>query len=170
MLCILALCLVVSVGNVKALPPASSASVQCKGNAAGTGADITTCPVGQQLWVFWTQSPSNAVVEVKVLYQSSPTAAAVTVIDQTGLTAASDSGAPTFTVAQTGTYYVMVIGAYDVPLGSATIASATIFVLQESVFGALAAVGAGFAAFAVFKVRGKHTDKAGLTQYIKSYS
>jgi plastocyanin len=164
MLCILALCLVVSVGNVKALSLATSASVQCKGNSAGTGPDITACSEGQQIWVFWTQSPPSTVVEVKVL---SP--GGTTVIDQTNLQA-SASGTPTFTVTQAGTYYVLILGANNIVLQTKTIASATIFAMPESVFGALAAVGAGFAAFAVVKIRGKHTDKTGLTQYIKSYN
>jgi hypothetical protein len=162
MLCIIALCLVVSVGTVKALAPATSASVQCKGNSAGTGPDITTCPHGQQIWVFWTQSPLSTVVEVKVQFQDG-----TTVIDQTNLQA-SASGTPTFTVTQSGTYYVMILGAYNIILGTKTVASATIFAMPESVFGALAAVGAGFAAFAVVKIRGKHTDKTALTQYIKA--
>ena len=135
---------------VSATTQATTASVHVKNNSAGSGADITQCNTGTNLWVFWTQYPaSNTVVEVKII---APNGAVV--YDQTGLTTSDGtSGIVTFTASQAGTYYVIVIGANNVVLGTNRIASATVFALPESALGALTATTAAFGAFGAFALR-----------------
>lgn len=144
--CVVALSMTCLV-HAKTVPQASSASVNIYANSAGTGSDVTQCSVGTQLWVFWTQSPNPSTVEVKIVGPNG-----VTVYDASGL-AASASGTIKFTLSQSGTYYVIVIGAENVILGSDVIASATVFVLPESALGALAATTAAFGALGVFTLR-----------------
>ncbi len=143
-LCVMALILGTSLAS--ALPLATTASVHNKDNSAGTGLDITECSVGTHIWVFWTQSPANTEVEIQAFDPDGNT-----IVDVSHLTA-SQSGSIDFSITAVGVYYVQVVGAYNKVLHSASIASATIFVLPESIFGTLAAIGAGFAAFGTVKV------------------
>ncbi|MCL5949132.1 MAG: hypothetical protein M1490_01480 [Candidatus Bathyarchaeota archaeon] len=135
--------------------PASAASINAKDNAAGTGPAISECQVGTTLWLFWTQSPStDTTVEIKIYAPDGTLVHDVANLHQ------SDSGTDLlkFTAAQTGIYYIVVLGAYNVVIGSELIAAQTILVLPESQFGGLAlatAVFAAFGAFSVYKTRHK---------------
>lgn len=132
------------VSLVSALPLATSGSVHVRNNAAGTGSDIIACLVGQQLWVFWTQSPDNTWVTVEVVNPDN-----VIMVNQANRVA-SDSGSITFTVVKAGTYWVLIRGANDAVIGSDIIASATVLLpLPESALGSLMAVATGLGAFAL---------------------
>jgi len=129
--------------------PASSASINAKDNAAGTGPGISECQVGTTLWLFWTQSPSSGTtVEIKIYAPDGTLVHDVANLHQ------SDSGTDLlkFTATQTGIYYIVVLGAYNEVIGSEEIASQTILVAPESQLGGLTVAAAAFAAFGAFSV------------------
>ena len=129
--------------------PAYGASITAKDNAAGTGPNISGCQAGTTIWLFWTQAPSiDTTIEVKVY---APDGALIK--DIAGLHQ-SDTGTDLlkFTTTQSGVYYIVVIGAYNVVIGTDHVASQSLFVLPESNLGGVAIFAAVFAGFGIFGV------------------
>ena len=141
---------VLSAANfVRADTPAYAASITTKDNAAGTGPDISGCQVGTTLWLFWTQSPSSGTtIEIKVYAPDGTLVKDVADLHQ------SDSGTDLlkFTTAQSGVYYIIVVGAYNDVIGTDHVASQSVLVLPESDLGGIAVFSAVFAAFGLFGV------------------
>jgi hypothetical protein len=118
-------------------------------NSAGTGLGISQCPIGTTLWLFWTQSPSSGtIIEIKIYAPDGTLVKDVANLHQ------SDSGTDLlkFTTTQSGIYFIVGLGTYNVIIGSDHIASQTVLVLPESQLGGLAVIAATFAAFGVFGV------------------
>lgn len=126
-------------GAAHSTPNAISATVSVKAAIDGSGPDIVEIPVGIPLYVFWDSAPTGSTVTINIVAPD-------------GFTISNPDfeveNAPImFTPDQQGTYYVVVYGASDSILQIPIKALATVNVVPESAFGALAAVGAGLAAF-----------------------
>ena len=149
---VLFLCVLVAlsaISFVRADTPAYAASITTKAYADGTGPDISESQIGTTLWLFWTQSPGNgSTIEIRVYAPDGSLIKDVSNLYQ------SDSGTDLlkFTTTQSGVYYIVVVGAYNVVIGSDYVASQSILVLPESPVGGVVVFSAVFAGFGVFTV------------------
>jgi hypothetical protein len=96
--------------------------------------------VGQTVWIWWHASPVGTTVDIKVVDSANNVVAGPLVNQVAG------NQPIVFVPPAAGYYFVLANGQ---PVFS--IATATFFAVPESVFGTVAALGAGFAAFGLLR-------------------
>jgi hypothetical protein len=128
--------------------------------AGGTAQSVSNCwvgvnigdhsgnvPLNSVVHVYWNGTvPSDGTVMISVY---NPSGAMVTSF---GPLAESSSGVPTFVANVTGSWYVQLDGYPTYHAQTYFVAGASVFVLPESVFGAIAAIGAGVAAIGTVSI------------------
>ena len=140
MLCLFSVAAVTSLASA-GLPRAATASVWT------TDADnvkTNQFSVGQTVLIWWNPNPSNSEVDITI-FDSQENVVAGPYFNQ-----APNVQPIVFVPEEQGYYFVYVNGQ---PVF--TIASATFFVVPEAAIGALAALGAGLAAFGIVKLKPK---------------
>lgn len=141
MLCVFALAAVCSVADAQS---AQSASVWTTDN---TGAKMNEFALGQAVYIWWNPSPAGSTVSISVVdINNNPVAGPW--LNQP----VAASGTLSFTPPSPGYYFVDVNGQ---PAFKIAVATVFIFELPESAIGGLAALGAGLAAFGIFKIKHK---------------
>lgn len=155
-LCAIAFILSLSIANVQANPTGTAGSV----SSAWAGQNPTdytgVVPLGSTVHIYWTgvQNPTTGTVVITVI---DPNGAFVTNFAGHAW-GPSDSGTPSFTASMVGNYYIVFDGWPSYHLFTTVVAGISVFVVPESVFGTLAAVGAGFAAFATVNIYRKRKE------------
>ncbi len=148
-LCAIALASFVSITNAQVRNPTGTASSVSKAWAGVNIADVSgVVTVGSTVYIYWegVQPPSTGTVYVTVYKPDG------SMLGSWGPFTPSQSGIPSFVASLPGNYYIVLDGYPSYHLFTTFVAGISVFVLPESVFGTLAAIGAGFAAFGTVKV------------------
>lgn len=107
-----------------------------------------TVGLGSTVFVFWTGVSPPAIGTVYVtIYDPNGN-----MVSSTGPWTPAQSGTPSFVANIPGNYLIVFDGFPSYHLITTQVAGVSLFVLPESVFGTIAAVGAGFAAVGTVKL------------------
>jgi hypothetical protein len=153
--CITALCLLITAMSTSLAWAANPPQI-----AGGTAQGVSNCWAGVNTWdhsgnvamgstvhVYWNGTyPLNGTVMVSIYNPSG------TLVASFGPLAESSSGIPTFVANASGSWYARLDGNPTYHVVTTFVASASVFVLPESVFGAIAAIGAGVAAIGTVSI------------------
>jgi hypothetical protein len=140
---------IVSFANAQVRNPTGTANSVSK---AWAGVDINdfsgTVSLGSTVYVFWTgvSPPATGTVYVTIYNPDG------SMLSTSGPYTPAQSGTPSFVASLPGNYYIVLDGYPSYHLVTTFVAGVSLFVLPESVFGTLAAVGAGFAAVGTVKL------------------
>ena len=143
-LCAIAFILSLNIANVQA-STGTATSVSKAWAGVNINDDSGVVNLGSTVHIYWTGvSPSTGTVYVTVYKPDG------TFLQSWGPLDPTKSGTPSFTTSMVGNYYIFLDGYPSYHMFSTIVASVSVFVVPESVFGTLAAVGAGVAAFGTF--------------------
>jgi hypothetical protein len=143
-LCLCAFAVVISAANAS-VPPNADAAQVITTNAPGSTVKVTQFAPNQLVYVEYNIENGKSAV-ITIVDDASPANVLYGPYTVTG--SSTVTPIPTFQTATNGYYYVLVNGAPAYP-----IAVASFFVVPESIFGGIAALGAGIAAFGLVKYK-----------------
>lgn len=147
-MCILALSAVLSIAKATTNGSANSAEIIAT-NSPASNVQVLNYNPGQPIYIKYTINAGKTAT-IEIMSDGPDGSAPPTLVGSYIWTSVVGTGMKTISLSTPGVYEADVNGARVTP-----IAVASIFVLPESVIGALAAIGAGLAAFGIFQYKHK---------------